>query len=252
MDLRRVGLSTHANAAMNRYWDGADESDSALVLLPFFMALRSAVRMSVAVESGKLDEAQTYRSLGHDLMKGAKPVLVAVGGLSGSGKSAVAKAIASRLPGPAGARVLRTDVLRKLQTSLRLGEKAPEQMYEPQERAKVYEQLTRRATDAVRAHASVVADATFSEGVARDEIAKAANGASFHAFWLAAPLSVRLARVSSRVGDVSDADVNVAARQTEPHDLSRTWNVVDADRPVEAIAAEILDAIAAYKAGPNA
>jgi predicted kinase len=195
--------------------------------------------MSVAVEAGDLAEAQVYRALGLELLKSGRPVLLAVGGLSGTGKSAVAKSVAPRLPGPAGARLLRTDVLRKLRPP---AEEVGERIYTAEQRARVYEELMRRVSAAIHAGASVVADATFSEGATRDEIARAAKGASFQAFWLTAPLSVRLDRVSRRVGDVSDADVKVAARQEEPQNLSTPWRLVDADRPVELVAKDVLAA----------
>jgi aminoglycoside phosphotransferase family enzyme/predicted kinase len=242
MDLRRLGLLAHANAAMNRYWDGAGESESALVLVPFFMSLRAAVRMAVAIVAGELGEAHAYRSLGLELLKGERPVVVAIGGLSGTGKSTVAKSIASQLPGPAGARLLRTDVLRKSKHSLN-GETG-ERIYSSERRGKVYEELERRVSVSTMAGASVVADATFSEGKTRDGIARAATGAAFYAFWLTAPLSVRLVRVSRRVGDVSDADVKVAASQQEPQHLPSTWRFVNADRPLESICADILAGLA--------
>jgi uncharacterized protein len=240
MDLRRIGLAAHANAAMNRYWDVANEDESALALLPFFMALRAAVRMAVAVETGDLTEAKTYRALSLDLLERRRPVVLAIGGLSGVGKSAVAEAVAPRLPGPAGARLLRTDVLRKRMANLRLDEKAEEKIYAPERRAEVYREMGTRAAATLHAGESVVADATFQSGSSRDLIADAARGALFHAYWLEAPLSVRAARVSSRVGNASDANVAIAAAQEEPRDLPGLWRRVDADRPVDAVVAEIL------------
>lgn len=240
MDLRRIGLAAHANAAMNRYWDIANEHETALALIPFFMALRAAVRMAVAVEAGELTEAKTYRALSLDLLERRRPVVLAIGGLSGVGKSAVAKAVAPRLPGPAGARLLRTDILRKRRANLRLDEKAGEKIYAPERRAEVYREMATRAAAALHAGASVLADATFQDGPTRDLIASAAQGARFHAYWLEAPLSVRITRVSSRLGDASDASATVAAAQQEPRDLPALWRRVDATRPVDMVVADIL------------
>ena len=240
MDLCRIGLNAHANAAMNRYWDVVNEDETALSLLPFFMALRAAVRMAVSVEAGDLAEARIYRALSFDLLTRGLPVLVAIGGLSGVGKSAVAETLAPHLPGAAGARLLRTDVLRKRAANLRLDEKAEENIYAPERRAEIYDEMATRAAAAVHAGASVVADATFQAGSTRDLIAGAARGAHFHAYWLEASLSVRAARVSSRVGNASDANVAVATAQEEPRDLSSSWRRVDADRPVDTIVREIL------------
>lgn len=235
MDLRRIGLAEHANAAMNAYWDAAAEDETALALLPFFMSLRAAVRMAVAVEAGALSEAETYRTLGVDLLAKVRPRLVALGGLSGVGKSAIAAVLAPSLPGPAGARLLRSDILRKRKEGLEPAEKAKPGCYALERRAEVYRDLGSRAAVAVAAGASVIADATFRVSSTRDAISAAAGAAPFNGYWLVAPLGVRLARVAGRVGDASDADVDVAASQQEPHELPPTWRRLDANRPVAAI-----------------
>lgn len=250
MDLRRVGLAEHANAAMNRYWDITGEEEEALQLLPFFMSLRAAVRMAVAVETGELQEAQTYRALGLALIERAAPLLVAIGGLSGTGKTAVAQALAPQLPGPAGARLLRSDVLRKAKLNVSLKGKAQEACYAPERRAEIYRDLAAKSVRAIQGGASVIADATFRVGSTREAIAAAAQSAPFFAYWLAAPLGVRLARVGGRSGDASDADVRVASEQTEPADISLPWRRLDANRPISAIVEDIMDDFAAGRARP--
>jgi aminoglycoside phosphotransferase family enzyme/predicted kinase len=241
MDLRRIGLGQHANAAMNRYWDAAGEDEAALALLPFFTGLRAAVRMAVAVEAGELTEAQHYRSLGLELLHRAEPRLIAVGGLSGTGKSAVAQALAACLPGPAGARLLRSDVLRKASQGLALGQRADPASYAPERRDEVYRELASRAADAIGAGVTVIADATFRETPTRKAIEAAARYVQFRAYWLSAPRGVRLTRVAARAGDASDADVTIAQAQEEPSGMSSAWRRIDADRPVLAIVADILE-----------
>lgn len=228
MDMRHAGLAAQANAVMNAYWDAAGEDEAALDLLPFFMSLRAAVRMAVAVEAAKLEEAQRYRQLGLVLLAPAPTRLVAIGGLSGVGKSAVAEALAPMLPGPAGARLLRSDVLRKRMLGLPLDERAQESAYAPERQAEVYEELAARAEKALANHASVVADATFRASLQRESIGRAAHGAAFNGYWLQAPLHTRLQRAAQRFGDASDADVKVAAEQKEPSDLSSSWRTLDA------------------------
>jgi predicted kinase len=240
MDLRRVGLRAQANAALNRYWDMAGEDEGALQLLPFFAALRAAVRMAVAAEAGDLAEARIYRTLADELLARRAPVLVAVGGLSGSGKSSVAAALAPLLPGPAGARLLRSDVLRKSRLGLATDQRAGADAYTAERRAEVYDDLAARAAAAIGAGASVVADATFLTASAREAIAGASAGATAYAYWLDAPLDVRLARVAGRAFDVSDADAAVAAAQQTPGDLPSRWRELDANRSVGEIVSEIV------------
>lgn len=240
MDLKQAGLERAANTVMNRYWDTAGEAENALQLLPFFMALRAAVRMSVAVEGGKLEEANAYRTLAGRLLSDRKPILVAVGGLSGTGKSTVAAALAPCLPGPAGARLLRTDVLRKagLDVQPETG-RAGKEAYTAQNRSTVYESLGQHAESAHAAGASVLADATFQDAAGR-QVFEQLSGDVKIAFWLEAPLETRLRRVAGREKDASDADVSVARAQREPETLSPDWVRIDADRDVEAIVADCL------------
>lgn len=236
MDLRARGLNALANMAMNCYWDASAQPEDALALLPLFMALRAAVRMAVNVEAGDLVEAERYHHLGHELLRTSAPHLVAIGGLSGTGKSTLARAVAPALPGPCGARLLRTDAIRKagLQPTVHLADEA----YKPEARAGAYQLLARHARDAVKAGASIIADATFREERARADIEAAAGDGRFIGLWLRATTEVRIARVAERRGDVSDATVEIALQQAEPETLGRRWRVLDADGSVDVLAEE--------------
>lgn len=231
MDLRRRDLVVHANVAMNAYWDAAGEEERGLRLLPIFMALRAAVRTAVAMEAGAPDEAAAYRALGLRLLEPTTPRLVAIGGLSGSGKSAVARLIAPDLPGVCGARFLRTDVIRKAGRDL--SEHLGADAYSREARAAVYADLDAHARDALGAGASVIADATFQDAEARARIMAVGP---FAALWLRASPDIRIARVLHRKGDASDADAKIAAAQEEP-ELEPGWTVIDAEGTLEEVAA---------------
>lgn len=237
MDLRWARLPRHANAAMNRYWDEAGEEEEGLAVLPFFMALRAAVRMAIAVVDGRLEEAQDYRALAFEFLTRSQGVLIAVGGLSGAGKSAVAREVAYRLHGPVGARLLRSDVLRKRALGLPVDEHAGGDVYAPEKRAEVYRDLAARAAAARRAGASVIADATFRVASARAALQSTEN--KFRGFWLDVPVHVRLARIAGRRNDASDAGAVVALSQADPGDLGSAWRRVGGRRPVEEVASEI-------------
>ncbi|MDR3510731.1 MAG: AAA family ATPase [Caulobacteraceae bacterium] len=240
MDLRVRGLDWLANLAMNRYWDASDQPEAGLALLPLFMALRAAVRTAVTVEAGDLAEADRYRRLGLSLLKPPAARLAAIGGLSGTGKSALAQAVAPRLDGPCGARVLRSDVVRKILAGVAATDRLADAAYQPAARDAVYRELAERARAALGAGATVIADATFREDEARDEIEQAAGGHPFAGLWLTAPTPVRVERVARRQGDASDATAKVAADQVEPQRLGPGWRNLDADRPLEALAADLL------------
>lgn len=234
MDLVRIGDRRGANLVLNAYWDDAREDETGLKLLPFFMALRAAVRMAVGVAAEHLDEAAAYRKLATNLAHHIRPIAVAIGGLSGVGKSTIARELAARLPGPAGGRWLRSDVLRKQETD------APD--YSDNARNSVYDQLFEKADAAFKTGASVIMDATF-QSTEQAERAVTLPGFPAVGLWLDAPLEVRLSRVSERDAGPSDADITVARAQREPDPLPAGWHIVDASGSAEETLANALIAL---------
>ncbi|OYX33791.1 MAG: hypothetical protein B7Y99_06760 [Caulobacterales bacterium 32-69-10] len=243
MDLRARGLDGLANVAMNHYWDVSAQPEEALALLPLFTALRAAVRMAVSVEAADLVQAERYRTLGLALLDQKAPQLVAVGGLSGTGKSTVAKALAPDLPGACGGRLLRTDVIRKQLAGLRPTDRLAAAAHEPAGRAAVSRVLAQRAWRALEAGCSVVADATFREAAARAAIEAAVRAGPFTGLWLRTGPEVRIARIARRHEDASDVTLEGALAQTEPGDLGPRWRVLDAGVPVGAAVQAALEAV---------
>jgi hypothetical protein len=157
--------------------------------------------------------------------------LVAVGGLPGTGKTRLARALAPDLGAAPGALVLRSDEIRKRRHGVAPEERLPPSAYTPAESAAVFAELAALAGEALRGGHAVVADAAFlrPEERAAIEAAAAAEGAPFHGFWLRAPLDVLRARVATRTGDASDATVAVldaAAARGDPGPAS--WRALDA------------------------
>lgn len=123
MDLLRYDQANAANIVLNRYLIMAPvETPDVLAALPLFMSLRAAIRAQVALARlkrpdadgpGISDEARRYFDLARTLIHPPGPRLIAVGGLSGTGKSVAARALASDVPPLPGAVVLRSDVIRK-------------------------------------------------------------------------------------------------------------------------------------------
>ena len=102
-------MGAHANAVLNAYLDaeGGTGNLIGLAALPLFLSMRATIRAKVEMLRARMaariqaeaarDEARAYFALAQEFLAPVAPRLIAVGGLSGSGKSAVARAIAPSL-----------------------------------------------------------------------------------------------------------------------------------------------------------
>ncbi len=246
-------LRGFANRALNVYLDHltAEEIGDAtrgLALLPLFVSMRAVVRAKVtAVQAkggndGKRDLARAYLDFAGRALKPCPVRLVAVGGLSGTGKSTLAKQLAGTIGGTVGAVHLRTDTIRKRMFGAGPLDRLPAEAYARDAGERVYAEMTQLATLALDAGMSVVADAVFATEEERRAVAElaVASGVRFDGLWLEAPASVLEARVAARERqgrDPSDAGVAVLKRQLG-YDLGEmTWVRADASgTPEEALA----------------
>jgi hypothetical protein len=233
MDLEYRKLRSLGNVVFNRYIDRAAE-DAALGILPLLMSVRAGIRAKVAVATLKLHpdaaaEAKAYSDLAMALLKPAKPRLVAVGGLSGSGKSTVAAGLAGDFAPAPGARHIRSDVVRKLLMKVAPETKLPAAAYTQAVSDQVYRSVRAQAATALAAGYSAIVDATWMDAGERDAIAAVARqaGVAFSGLWLTAPETVLVERVSRRKGDASDADRSVLMDQLKTDLGAMGWVKVD-------------------------
>ena len=251
MDLWQRGLRTEANIVFNRYLDRSPADEDAIALLPLFLAVRATIRAHViAAQSARagsaaslVDQALAYFELATDLLEDVTPRLIAIGGLSGTGKSTLARALGGHFGRPPGARVLRSDVLRKQSTGAPLETPLPATRYSAASSAAVYAELGQLAAVTLASGHAVVADAVFSKRDERDAIAAAAarTPVAFAGVWLKAPGAVLLDRIALRGPDASDADAQVAAAQAsmEIGELG-DWRTVLASGAPDAVTAAAL------------
>ena len=244
MDLVHRGLVAEANQVLNRYLLFADDYEG-LAALPLFLSLRAAVRAKVsapaaaaqadAAAAGHLrEEAAVYFAQAHDDLVPAQARLVAVGGLSGTGKSTLAACLAPYLGSAPGAVWLRSDSLRKVLLDQPLDAPLGKEAYAADVTERVYGELRARAERSLAAGRCVLIDAVHGRPEERDALAALAArlGVPFHGLWLDAPLDLRKDRVSARRGDASDADAAVVAHQ-ESYDLGEIgWARLDAGQPL--------------------
>jgi predicted kinase len=183
--------------------------------------------------------------LSRALLAAPAPLVVAVGGFSGAGKSSVAAALAPRLAPAPGARVFNSDRLRKQLFGVDATARLPPHAYESAVSAHVYAALFAASARIAAIGWPVVVDAVFDrpEDRAAIETAATAAGARFFGVWLDVDLEDRLARVKKRRGDVSDATAEVLRMQMRKATGAIDWRRIDARRDVDSVAQEIAAAL---------
>jgi aminoglycoside phosphotransferase family enzyme/predicted kinase len=255
MDMVHRGLREEAGRLLNRYLDRRGDEEG-LAALPLFLSMRAAIRAHVSASAAAADRTQgiawraeeaDYLRLAGDFLKPVPPALIAIGGLSGTGKSTLARALSSHIGPAPGPRLLRSDVIRKRLAGVEDTDRLTEEHYTEAFSDRTYAVLNQRAKAALQAGHTVIFDAvagTAGQRAAIRSCAAAAN-ASFHGLWLDAPLGVKEARVAQRIDDASDADIAVVRAQSAASVGDAEWVLIDAggalDRTVRQALAALSD-----------
>ncbi len=254
MDLTERGLRPAANIVLNRYLQESTDLShlDALAAFPLFLSMRAAIRAKVGVarrdgakpaERGAIEvSARRYFDFALSFFKAPRPTLLAVGGLSGTGKSVLARALAPALGAAPGAVILRSDVERKRIFGVKELEPLPKQAYTPEAATQVYSSLAEKAGRAISAGHCAIVDAMYAKPGERAEIAKIAQerNVAFRGVFLTADLETRLSRVGARVSDASDADRAVVVQQSKYDIGALDWPDVDASgSPKQTLAAAL-------------
>lgn len=225
MDLDRLGAETTASGLAGRYREAG--IDLPTRLLRFYQAHRALVRAKIDAltmaggiqsHSGLADEAADYLNVAARAVLTVKPFLLAMTGLSGTGKSTVASSIACAT----GADLLSSDLVRKEMAGVTGPAAAAwgEGIYSADWNERTYQRLIMRADRALREGRPVVLDGTFLDKRWRELAAQLASIAStpFLLVETVCDESVVAARIAARAAtetSASDASSAIHDRQRE-------------------------------------
>ena len=224
LDLDRFGAGQVSTSLLARYRAaGIDLPDE---LLRFYQAHRALVRAKVAglrvgSAGSAADRAQVAEAVGylHQATAAAlecEPLVIAMTGLSGTGKSTVGAAIGQAL----GIAPIVSDVVRKALVGVERAAPAAWEagLYAPEQTRATYRRLRDLAGEALAAGRPVVLDAAYLDRTERHQLAEMANsvGAPLLFVETACPEAVALRRITERARrgtSPSDATAEIHRRQ---------------------------------------
>lgn len=250
MDLAFRRLPLLASIVLNRYLDATADTGS-LGVLPLFLSMRASIRSHVsaaaaarqsqaaAAETLRADAAR-YLDLAVAFLDPPAPRLIAIGGLSGSGKSRLARSLAPEIGAPPGARVVRTDTTRKRLAGVAFADRLDPASYTPEASQRVYQAVLAESADCLAGGRPVIVDAVLARGEERQAVRDVAAraGVPFIGLWLETAPSTLAERVAGRRDRVSDATVEVVRRQLAYDVGTVDWPHISSGGPPEATLAQ--------------
>ena len=244
MDLDRLGALELSDVLVSAYREASGDAGLALAL-PLYRTHRALVRAKVGCLTHRDPAAAPERraaaaSAGRDYLalalgyaRESAPAMVVVCGISGSGKSTVARRLADRI----GFEVLSSDVMRKGLAGVAPTERLPADykagFYSREFTERTYSALLGAASERVEDGVGVIVDATFGESALRATAREIASRARVPILFVECTASEReivrrLEQRARRADEVSDAGVAVYLRQR--HNFTALSEIPDRNR----------------------
>ena len=186
-----------------------------LALLRFYTLYRAIVRAKVAIIANDKVAFDRYWQLSRRLIQPANPPkLVLVSGLSGSGKSNIARDLVSFLSGIR----LRTDIIRQILIAAEVIDRR--EVYSPEAIDRTYQEVVTIAQQLLADHLTVIVDATFLKQHQVDLFTALSRQCHIEPIVIhcQAPRRVLESRIKKRAAtkqDASEATIDVLSKQIE-------------------------------------
>jgi aminoglycoside phosphotransferase family enzyme/predicted kinase len=247
MDLDARNRSDLSDRFLNAYLEQTGDWEG-LQVLPLYLSRQSYVRAKVlsfllddpsipeAAKQEAKDTASRYYRLAWEYTRSPlgtaseahQGQIYLMAGLSGSGKSTVARWLASQI----SAIHLRSDAVRKHLAGIPLDTAGGDDLYTPEMTEKTYDRLLQLGILLATQGYPVILDAKYDRQALRQAVIEAIHQANashpahplfLHILHCDAPLEVRQQRLQHRQGDVSDATVDLLPKQRlEPFTASES------------------------------
>lgn len=258
MDLEVKGLRRLSNIIFNHYMSYMNDIEG-VPLMGLYQSMRATGRAAVwaktsALLSGEekqhaIRQTQKYFELACHFLIDFSPVLIACGGLSGSGKSRIAREIGGLMNPAPGAVILRDDVIKKQITGLSPHQRFNKTKNSPAFDKIIYEVLRQQASCALQNGSTVIVDALFDNEYERMAIQALADSLNtpFIGLWMDAPLNIRKQRVQIRKNATSHC------RQEKELDCQLcletghiSWHQINTDMPKEDTIQQVVKILQAH------
>jgi aminoglycoside phosphotransferase family enzyme/predicted kinase len=222
MDLESRGHQELGNAFLNTYIEQTGDWEG-LQLLPLYLSRQAYVRAKVtslmlddaAISTAqKAEISQTaahYYQLAWEYTKPRRGKLTLMSGLSGSGKSTVARYLARRT----GAIHIRSDAVRKHLGGISLNERGAQDLYSDEMTANTYSRLLELGIILTDRGWNVILDAKFDRQNLRTNAINLAQSRNLplQIIYCTAPIEVLRSRLEQRRGDIADATAELLSSQ---------------------------------------